>query len=269
MSLIRVGVSGAAGRMGRRLVSMISSDVDLKLSAAFESVSHDKIGVDVGELAGVGCLGVLVGSNFSGLGCVDVLIDFSTPQATEGVVGSCVEFGVPLVFATTGTSVEQDGLIGAASRRIPVLTSPSMSLMVNVAMNLCKTAAKTLSDKDVDVEIVESHHRYKADSPSGTALKFGRIISEQMGLGRQVYGREGQVGARKRDEIGFHSIRIGDDPGGHSILFGLLGETLEISVKATSRDCYAIGAIAAAKFIHNKPPGMYNMNDLLEGMRNQ
>ncbi|MDR2642836.1 MAG: 4-hydroxy-tetrahydrodipicolinate reductase [Planctomycetaceae bacterium] len=261
MSLIRVAVNGAAGRMGRRLAALISADVELELSAALEAESHDKIGVDVGELAGVGGIGVLVGSRLERR--VDVLIDFSTPQATEKVVGSCVELGIPLVFATTGTTPDQEHLIEEASLQIPVLTSPSMSLMVNLAMNLCQSAAQTLAGKNVDVEIVESHHRYKADSPSGTALKFGRIISKELGLNKQVYGREGQLGARSRNEIGFHSIRIGDDPGTHSILFGLLGETLEISVKATSRDCYALGAIAAAKFLHNKPAGMYNMNDVL------
>ncbi|MDR2170796.1 MAG: 4-hydroxy-tetrahydrodipicolinate reductase [Planctomycetaceae bacterium] len=266
MSKVRVGVSGAAGRMGRRLVSLISSDVDLELGLALESSFCDYLGVDVGELCGVGGLGVKLCSEFSG--GIDVLIDFSSPQALEGVVRGCVDFGVPLVYATTGATPEQLRLIESASHSVAVLTSPSMSLMVNLAMTLCQSAAKTLAHKagkDVDVEIVESHHRYKKDSPSGTALKFGRIISEEMGLDVQTFGREGQVGERKRNEIGFHSIRIGDDPGAHSILFGLLGETLEISVKATSRDCYAIGAIAAAKFIRDKPAGMYNMNDLLFG----
>ncbi|MDR1478547.1 MAG: 4-hydroxy-tetrahydrodipicolinate reductase [Planctomycetaceae bacterium] len=261
MSKIQVAVSGAAGRMGRRLIAIISADKELELSAALETESHEKIGTDAGELAGVGQIGVILRANIERR--VDVLIDFSTPQATENIVGSCVNFGIPLVFATTGTTLEQNKLLDEASRRIAVLTSPSMSLMVNLAMNLCKSAAKTLSDKDADVEIVESHHRYKVDSPSGTALKFGQIISEEMGQNKQIYGREGQIGKRQHNEIGFHSIRIGDDAGSHSILFGLLGEALEISVKATSRDCYALGAIAAAKFIHNKPAGKYNMNDLL------
>ncbi|MDR2761387.1 MAG: 4-hydroxy-tetrahydrodipicolinate reductase [Planctomycetaceae bacterium] len=264
MTKIRVAISGAAGRMGRRLVSLVSSDAELELSAALESELSGKIGIDVGEIAGVGAIGILTSSHLSSKSA-DVLIDFSTPHATEEIVRSCVEFGIPLVFATTGTTEKQNQLIEEASSRIAVLTSPSMSLMVNVAMNICKVAARTMSGRDVDVEIVESHHRYKADSPSGTALKFGRIISEEMGLSKSVFGREGQVGARSRDEIGFHSIRIGDDPGAHSILFGLLGETLEISVKATNRDCYALGAIAAAKFLYNKPAGMYNMNDLLFG----
>jgi 4-hydroxy-tetrahydrodipicolinate reductase len=261
MSVIQVAVNGVAGRMGRRLVAIISADEELDFSAALESEFHDKIGVDAGEVAGIGRIGVLITPKVERR--VDVLIDFSTPQATEKVVGSCLEFGIPLVFATTGTTPEQMKLIEKASQRIAVLISPSMSLMVNLAMNLCKTAAKTLAGRDVDVEIVESHHRYKVDSPSGTALKFGQIIAEEMNLDKQVYGRNGQVGIRPRNEIGFHSIRIGDDSGAHSILFGLLGETLEISVKATSRDSYALGAIAAAKFIYNKPVGMYNMNDLL------
>ncbi|MDR2344853.1 MAG: 4-hydroxy-tetrahydrodipicolinate reductase [Planctomycetaceae bacterium] len=263
MTKIQIAVSGAAGRMGRRLVAIISEDKDIELSAALESASHEKLGLDAGEVAGIGKLGVLLKPQIERRS--DVLIDFSTPKATENIVRSCVEFEIPLVFATTGITPEQMKLIEKASRQIAVLTSPSMSLLVNLAMNLCKTAARNLADKDVDVEIIESHHRYKIDSPSGTALKFGQLIAEEMGQNKQIYGREGQVGIRPRNEIGFHSVRIGDDPGGHSILFGSLGETLEISIKATNRDCYVFGAIAAAKFIYNKPAGMYNMNDLLFG----
>ncbi|MDR1053441.1 MAG: 4-hydroxy-tetrahydrodipicolinate reductase [Planctomycetaceae bacterium] len=258
---IQVAVSGAAGRMGRRLVAIIAEDEELELSAALEAESHEKIGTDAGELAGIGNVGVELSASIERR--ADVLIDFSTPQATDYVINSCMKFKIPLVFATTGVTLAQDLLLEHATQQIPVLTSPSMSLMVNLAMDLCKTAAKTLSDKDVDIEIVESHHRYKTDAPSGTALKFAKVISKEMGQFRQVCGRRGQVGQRRHDEIGFHSIRIGDDPGKHSILFGLLGETLEISVKATSRDCYAFGAIAAAKFIHNKPAGKYKMTDLL------
>ncbi|MDR1290363.1 MAG: 4-hydroxy-tetrahydrodipicolinate reductase [Planctomycetaceae bacterium] len=260
-SKIKVAVSGAAGRMGRRLVAIIAADEELELSAALESESHDKIGTDAGELAGVGRLGVNLSASIDSR--ADVLIDFSTPQATDYVIKSCIKFGIPLVFATTGVTLVQDIMLENATCQIPVLMSPSMSLMVNLAMELCKTSAKTLADKDVDIEIVESHHRYKTDAPSGTALKFAKIISKEMGQFRQVCGRRGQVGKRTHEEIGFHSIRIGDDPGKHSILFGLLGETLEISVKATSRDCYAYGAIAAAKFLYNKPIGKYKMTDLL------
>jgi 4-hydroxy-tetrahydrodipicolinate reductase len=136
-------------------------------------------------------------------------------------------------------------------------------MMVNLAMKLCELAARTLKDKDADVEIIEKHHRFKVDAPSGTALKFGQMIAAEMGIEYQKHGREGVVGERPHSEIGFHAVRLGDNAGEHSILFGLLGETLEINIKASNRDCYAQGALAAAKFLYGKPPGLYNMNDLL------
>jgi 4-hydroxy-tetrahydrodipicolinate reductase len=261
MSIIKVGVSGAAGRMGRRLVSLISADQDVEVAGAIESPLSKSVGCDVGELAGIGQNGVIISGQIDKK--LDVLIDFSSPSATDAIVSGCVKFGIPLVFATTGITDEQNAMLLEASKRIPILTSPSMSLMVNLAMNLCKIAAKTLADKDADVEIVETHHRYKVDAPSGTALKFGRIIADEMGINKQQHGRNGQIGERPRNEIGYHAVRLGDNPGEHSILFGILGESLTISAKATNRDCYAIGAITAAKFLHNKPPQMYNMNDVL------
>jgi 4-hydroxy-tetrahydrodipicolinate reductase len=130
-------------------------------------------------------------------------------------------------------------------------------------MKLCETAAGILKDKDADVEIIEKHHRFKVDAPSGTALKFGKVIADKMGLDSARNGREGSVGARPHGEIGYHAVRIGDNPGEHTILFGLLGETLEISVKASNRDCYASGALEAAKFLAGKPNGLYSMNDVL------
>ncbi|GAG03857.1 unnamed protein product, partial [marine sediment metagenome] len=124
-------------------------------------------------------------------------------------------------------------------------------------------AAHALKDRDADVEIIERHHRFKEDSPSGTALKFGRIIAAEMGQTEHRYGRQRRPGKRPHREIGFHAVRIGDNPGEHAILFGMLGETIELSVRATNRDCYAVGALAAAKFLTGKKPGMYDMNDVL------
>jgi 4-hydroxy-tetrahydrodipicolinate reductase len=139
-----------------------------------------------------------------------------------------------------------------------------MSMTVNLAMKLCESAAQTLNGKDADVEIVEKHHRFKADAPSGTALKFGQLIADKMNLTEQQHGRLGDLGKRPRNEIGYHAVRIGANPGEHTILFGLPGETLEVTVKASNRDCYASGALAAAKFLHGKPAGLYGMNDVLE-----
>jgi len=261
MTPINIGISGAAGRMGQRLTAFITADSTLKLTAAMEADGHAYLGRDAGEVAGVGNIGLPITADIEKK--VDVFIDFSSPHATEKIVNRCAELGIPLVFATTGTTPEQNVFIRQMSQKIPLLVSPSMSMSVNVAMKLCETAAQTLKDKDADVEIIERHHRFKKDAPSGTALKFGKIISDAMSITDSRFGREGVLGERPHNEIAYHAVRIGDNPGEHTILFGLLGETLEITVKATNRDCYAAGAVAAAKFLHDKEPGLYSMFDVL------
>ena len=155
--------------------------------------------------------------------------------------------------------------IAAAAATIPVLQSPSMSLAVNIAMDLVGRAGSLLARVGgrTDVEIVECHHRHKEDSPSGTALKFGGIVQEAMGQTRAAHGREGRPGARPADEIGYHAVRAGDNPGEHTILFGMEGESLSVNVRATSRDCYARGALAAAAFLVGRPAGLYSMRDVL------
>jgi len=247
--------------MGQRLIVLGAADKDLQIVAAVEAENHPKLGVDVGERSGIGKIGVPLAAELGPN--VDVLIDFSSPKATERIVRQCLDRQTALVFATTGTTPEQNQFLRNAATKIPVLASPSMSMTVNVAMKLCEIAARTLKDKDVDVEILERHHRFKADAPSGTALKFGKIIAAEMGQAVERHGREGQLGQRPHGEIGYHAVRIGDNPGEHAILFGLLGETLELTVKASNRDCYALGAFAAAKFLHGKPPGLYTMADVL------
>lgn len=261
MPPLRLVISGAAGRMGQRLIALAYADKSFEIVAALEAENHPKIGTDAGELAGVGKINVPLTAELERK--ADALIDFSSPNGTEKIVNRCLELKLPLVFATTGITPQQNTLIREAAAHIPVLFSPSMSMTVNLAMKLCETAAKTLKDKDADIEIIEKHHRFKVDAPSGTALKFGRIIAEEMELDKQQHGREGVLGQRPRNEIGFHSVRIGDNPGEHSILFGLLGETLEITVKASNRDCYAAGALIAAQFLHGRPAGLYGMNDVL------
>jgi 4-hydroxy-tetrahydrodipicolinate reductase len=262
MKKIRVGIHGAAGRMGLRLLALAAADTDLELAAALEIAGHPQIGKDAGEMIGVGTLGVSLTAEVTKN--IDVLIDFSSPKGTDTLLQRCTELQVPLVFATTGLSSEQLLRLREAAQKIPILWSPSMSMTVNLAMKLCEAAAQALNGKDADVEIIEKHHRFKADAPSGTALKFGQLIAEKTHLTEQQHGRHGDLGQRKRNEIGYHAVRIGDNPGEHTILFGLLGETLEITVKASNRDCYASGALAAAKFLHGKPAGLYGMNDVLE-----
>jgi 4-hydroxy-tetrahydrodipicolinate reductase len=259
--MIRIGINGAAGRMGQRIVALAAADETFKIVAAIETETHSRIGCDAGKTAGITRLGVPITADWNRE--MDVMIDFSTPKCTETLVQRCLDNRTALVFATTGITPDQYDRLCFAGTHIPVLYSPSMSMTVNMAMNLCRLTAQTLKDKDTDVEILEKHHRFKVDAPSGTAMKFASIIREEMGYTLFQHGRYGNTGERSRNEIGFHSVRIGDNPGEHTIMFGLLGETLEITVKASNRDCYAQGALAAAKFLFEKSPGFYTMDNLM------
>jgi 4-hydroxy-tetrahydrodipicolinate reductase len=269
MTLTRVAIHGAAGRMGRRLVALAAADPELALAAALEAPGHLQLGQDAGTAAGVGPLGVPLAAELpesAGPGAaapVDVVIDFSLPAAVEAITETCRRRRLPLVVATTGLDPQQIERLRDAARDIPLLWSPNMSLAVNLTMKLCEVAGKALAGKDADVEILERHHRYKEDAPSGTALKFGEIIARTMGHTRHRHGRFGRPGKRPHEEIGYHAIRLGDNPGEHTILFGMLGETIELAVRASSRDCYALGALAAAKFLHGKAPDLYGMDDVL------
>lgn len=260
---ISLGVNGAAGRMGQRVVALASKDAEIRVDAALEAAGSPALGKDAGELAGVGKLGTAITSELGPK--VDVVIDFSTPEGLLHIVKTCETREIPLVIATTGLTAEQREGVNAAAQVIPILMAPSMSLAVNMTMKLAREAAKMMSriEQGVDVEILERHHRFKEDAPSGTALHFGKIVAEEMGQTEQAHGRSGRPGMRPRNEIGYHAIRIGDNVGEHQIVFGLLGETVELSVKSSSRDAYAIGAIAAAKFLITKKAGMYGMTDVL------
>ncbi len=260
---INIAICGAAGRMGQRLIALANADSELTVVAAFENADHPKLGKDAGEIAGVGTIGVPLTDKFDDTVKIDALIDFSSPAITDRLIDDCKARGIPLVYATTGASADQMARLREAAKVIPVLWSPSMSTTVNLTMKLAEIAAKALRDMDADVEIIERHHRYKVDAPSGTALKFGELIAGQMGIDNFRHGREGKVGARPHNEIGYHAVRIGDNPGEHTIIFGLLGETIELSVRASNRDCYATGALSAAKFLAGKPAGFYGINDVL------
>lgn len=261
MPTIRVAIHGAAGRMGQRLIAIGAADPHVTITAAVDSPKHSRLGDDAGAVAGIGSIGVPITGELAVP--ADVAIDFSVPAAVEGFVRKCVERGVPVVVATTGCSSDQVEIIRTAAKEIPVLWAPSMSRAVNVTMKLAEMAGQALKNQDADVEILERHHRFKEDSPSGTALKFGQIIAGAMGQTGVRHGREGRPGARPHNEIGYHAIRVGDNPGEHTIVFGMLGETIELTVRASNRDCYALGAYAAAKFLIGKPAGLYSMNDVL------
>ena len=260
---LKLGVNGAAGRMGQRVVALASQDSALKVAAAYEWAGSSKLGQDAGELAGVGMLHAPVVAEIGEH--VDVIIDFSTPDGCMTILKQCAERSSPLVVATTGLTAAQKALVEEAAQTTAILMAPSMSLAVNIAMKLVADAGQALKNHStgVDVEIIERHHRYKEDAPSGTALKFGEIVAREMGQDKQVHGREGRTGQRPRNEIGYHALRVGDNVGEHTIVFGLLGETLEVTVKGQSRDSYAAGALTAAKFLATKAPGLYSMADAL------
>ena len=258
-----IGINGAAGRMGKRLVALGTVDPVLEVVAALEYASHPDLGFDAGWVAGTKEIGVKLTHGLSTN--VQAIIDFSVPAACEAITEICVRQNVPLVVATTGLNEQQKEMVVRASEVIPVVWAPNMSLAVNLTMKLASIAGAALKNapSGCDVEILERHHRYKEDSPSGTALKFGEIIAGAMGQSQHRHGREGLVGKRPQGEIGYHAIRVGDNPGEHTIVFGMLGETIELTVRASSRDCYALGALQAAKFIAKQKPGLYSMYDVL------
>ena len=258
----RIVIHGAAGRMGQRLIALAAIDPQWEIVGALESANHPRLGEDAGEIAGVGPLELPLEST---LPAADVVVDFSVPEATVSLSEICASQGIPLVTATTGLEEAQLKTVQDVADKIAVLWAPSMSLLVNLTMKLAEMAGESLKDCEsgVDVEIIERHHRFKEDAPSGTALKFGELIAAAMGINHHRHGREGQTGPRAADEIGYHAVRIGNNPGEHSILFGLLGETLELNVAATNRDAYASGALAAARFLVEQPAGWYGMGDVL------
>jgi 4-hydroxy-tetrahydrodipicolinate reductase len=258
-----LGINGAAGRMGQRLVHLTCEDKELTLGAGLEAANHPRLGQDIGEIAGLGKLGVPLRAELPREHRLDSLIDFSMPEGTMTVLPLCVERRIPLVVATTGHTAEQRRDIEAAAHHTALLMAPNMSLSVNVLFQLVRQAATLFKDKGFDVEIVERHHRFKKDAPSGTALHFARIVQEVMGQSELRHGREGLVGERPPHEIGIHALRTGDNVGEHTIIFSTLGESLELVHRGNSRDSYARGALLAAKFLAAKPPGRYTMNDVL------
>jgi 4-hydroxy-tetrahydrodipicolinate reductase len=264
VKVVSIAIHGAAGRMGRRLVALGVADPQLQIVAAVASPRHPELGKDAGVLAGLNELGIPLAESL-GDATPQAVIDFSVPAAAVAITAICVKRQIPLVMGTTGLCADQHQMLRDAAGTIPVVWSPSMSTTVNLVMKLAEKAGHLLKESagGVDVEIIERHHRMKTDAPSGTALQFGEIVAACMGQTVHRHGREGQVGKRPANEIGYHAVRAGDNAGENTIIFGLLGETLELTVKASSRDCYAIGALAAAKFVAGQKPGLYTMFDVL------
>jgi len=261
-----VVIGGAAGRMGSRLVALLQDEPDLKLVAALEAPNHAALGKDAGELAGVGRLGVPITSEPDAvLQKGRILIEFSVPEASLAHLKTVARNGGRAVIGTTGFSLPQKEAVAELARHAPIMLSPNMSVAVNVAFRVLGDIARMLGD-DYDVEITETHHRFKKDAPSGTALRLAEVVAESLGRDLSktaVYGRQGLPGERTRTEIGMLSLRSGDVVGEHTVSFGALGERLELTHRAHSRDTFARGALRAARFIANAPPGLYSMQDVL------
>ncbi len=267
--MIRIAVTGVAGRMGKTLVEAIANHSGVVLAAALERPDSSLVGADAGELAGLGRNGVAVAADLAAvIDDFDVLIDFTVPAASVVNARLCAEHGKRLVLGTTGFNDEQKAVIADAATRIALCQASNFSTGVNLCFKLLDMAARVLGD-DVDIEIYEAHHRHKIDAPSGTALSMGEVVANALGRDlRQVavYGREGQTGARERDTIGFATVRAGDIVGDHTVMFAADGERVEISHKASSRMSFARGAVRAAHWLATRPPGRYDMQDVL-GLR--
>jgi 4-hydroxy-tetrahydrodipicolinate reductase len=260
---------GAAGRMGKTLVEAVQQAPQAQLCAAIDRPDSSLIGADAGELAALGRLGVnLAGDLRAVLDSFDVLIDFTHPSVTLQNLEICRQAGKAMIIGTTGFSAQEKQRLADAGKDIPIVFAANFSVGVNLCLKLLDTAARVLGD-EVDIEIIEAHHRHKVDAPSGTALRMGEVVASALGRDLEkvaVYGREGQTGARARETIGFATVRAGDVVGDHTVLFAGEGERVEITHKASSRMTFAKGAVRAALWLQDRPAGLYDMQDVL-GLR--
>lgn len=262
----RIAVMGAAGRMGKTLIEAVQQADGVSLTAAIDRADSSLVGADAGELTALGKIGVrLSGSLSEVLDQFDVLIDFTHPSVTLNNLEICRQAGKAMVIGTTGFSVEEKQLLADAGKQIPIVFAANFSVGVNLCLKLLDTAARVLGD-EVDIEIIEAHHRHKVDAPSGTALRMGEVVANALGRDLQkvaVYGREGQTGARARETIGFATVRAGDVVGDHTVLFAADGERVEITHKASSRMTFAKGAVRSAAWLQGREPALYDMQDVL------
>jgi 4-hydroxy-tetrahydrodipicolinate reductase len=264
--VVELVVAGAAGRMGGRVIALARGAADLRVSGAFERPGHPQLGRDAGEVAGAGPLGVAIAADAGPLLAPGrVLVEFTAPDATLEHLRLAADRGAAAVVGTTGLQAPQVDELRRLAVRVPIMFSPNMSVGVNLAFRVLALMAKALGD-DYDVEITEIHHRMKKDAPSGTAAKMAEVIAEVLGRRIEeagVYGRHGLVGERAAKEIGIHALRGGDVVGEHTVVFGTVGERLELTHRAHSRDTFAQGALRAARFVAAAPPGLYSMHDVL------
>lgn len=263
----RIAVVGAAGRMGKTLVEAVQQTPGAGLTAAIDRPDSTLVGADAGELAALGRIGVPLSGDLARVAEeFDVLIDFTHPSVTLKNLAFCRKAGKAMIIGTTGFSVEEKQRLAEAAKDIPIVFAANFSVGVNLCLKLLDTASRVLGD-EVDIEIIEAHHRHKVDAPSGTALRMGEVVANALGRNLEevaVYGREGQTGARDRQTIGFATVRAGDIVGDHTVLFAADGERVEITHKASSRMTFAKGAVRAAMWLEGKAPGLYDMQDVLE-----
>ncbi|CAA6827418.1 MAG: 4-hydroxy-tetrahydrodipicolinate reductase (EC [uncultured Thiotrichaceae bacterium] len=265
--MLNMAIVGASGRMGKTLIEACDQSEDMQVTVATEHSGSSLLGVDAGELAGVGKLGVvLVDSLDKADQDFDVLIDFTRPEPTLQHIDWCKAHNKKIVIGTTGFTDEEKQQITDASKDIAIILAANMSVGVTLNLKLLEIAAKVLGD-DVDIEVIEAHHRHKVDAPSGTALAMGEAVADALGRDLKecaVYGRQGNTGERDRKTIGFETIRAGDIVGEHTVMFAGIGERVEITHKASSRMTFAKGAIRASSWLAEKDKGLFSMRDVLE-----
>ena len=264
--MVKIIVSGAAGRMGIRIINIIYETEGVTLSGAFEHPENPMIGQDAGMVAGVGEKGVKISGSLDDIiDSGDVIVDFTVPAATMTNIRKAASAGKAIVIGTTGIPGDEQKEIGRIAKNIPVVLAPNMSVGVNVMFKIAAEMAKILGN-DYDIEIVEAHHRLKKDAPSGTAIGLARKLAEATNRDLDktaVYARHGIIGQRSDEEIGIQTLRAGDITGDHTVLFGGIGERLELTHRAHNRDNFAKGAVRAARWIISRGPGLYDMQDVL------
>lgn len=268
MSEVRVAIAGASGRMGRMLIEAALKEDGIALASAFDRPGTPFIGRDAGELAGMQTGVMILDDAAAAIAAADCVIDFTRPEGTLAHLAQACELGKAAVIGTTGFDAAGKAAIAEIARHIPVVFAPNMAVGVNAVFRVLEVAARILSE-GYDVEVIEAHHRFKVDAPSGTALRMGEVVARELGRSLNecaIYGREGHTGERNSETIGFSTIRGGDVVGDHTVLFAGIGERIEITHKSGSRMPYALGSMRAARFLAGRASGLFDMQDVL-GLR--
>ena len=263
---VKIGVCGAAGKMGKAIIEVCKETNGVEIVAAIEHIDSRHIGIDAGEVAGIGKLGIEIKDDIlSIVNEVDVMIDFTLATSVIQNIDNCISSNCKMVIGTTGLNDKDQAKLKSAANEIAIVFAPNMSIGVNLCFKLLETASNVIG-KDADVEIIEAHHRDKKDAPSGTAIRMGEIVAEMTDRNLKdcaVYGREGITDSRDKNSIGFETIRAGDIVGDHTVIFATAGERVEITHKATSRKTFASGAVRAAQWLADKEKGLFDMQDVL------